>query len=188
MKTIPFNKHIVLSVLLAVVIVTILNRIIPPHVDPVFNVVVSKNRTSISDIHQPRDVEMSKQVKVDRINLADKSRFRHAKLGDIGYAGDFFVDIDAPFTVKKAGEYSFYVGSDDGFALSVDNKKLCEWTHDRPLTTDACHVQLSEGSHTFKLVYFQGYGNAGLVMSYGLKNDSKQYLAGDNSKYISFDK
>lgn len=186
MKSIPLNKNTVFSVLLAIIVVAIINRIVPPFVSPIFNVVISKNRVAITDIHQPRDIEMAKTVKVDRINLADKSRFRHPKLGDIGYSGDFFVDIDAPFVVKKAGDYVFYVGSDDGFVFSVDGKQLCEWTHDRPLTVDPCRVNLSAGEHKFKLVYFQGYGNAGLTMSYANAADGRQYLAGDNSKYISF--
>ena len=186
MKAIPFNKNIVFSILLAVIVFAIVNRVVPPHVSPVFDVVISKNRVGITDIHQARDIEMTKTVKIDRINLADKSRFRHPKLGDIGYSGDFFVDIDAPFTVKKPGDYIFFLGSDDGFAFSVDGKQLCECTHDRPLTVDSCRVNLTEGKHNFKLVYFQGYGNAGLTMAYAFATDGKQYLAGDDSKYISF--
>jgi hypothetical protein len=186
MTTISLNKNIVLSALLAVVMGVILNRVIPPHVDAVFSLVISKNRVGITDIHQARDIEMTKTVMVDRIDLADKSRFRHAKLGEIGYANDFFVDIDSPFSVKVAGDYIFYVGSDDGFVLNVDNKKLCEWTHDRPLTIDNCRVQLTEGEHQFKLSYFQGYGNAGLTMSYANADNGTQYLAGKNSKYIKF--
>ncbi len=186
MKTIPFNRNIVFSAVLAVVIIAIVNRVTPPYVSPVFDVVISKNRVSITDIHQPRDIELSKTVKIDRIDLAEQSRFRHRKLGDIGYAGDFFVDIDAPFTVKKAGDYIFYLGSDDGFVFSVDGKKLCEWTHARPLTVDLCRVNLSEGKHNFKLAYFQGFGNAGLTMGYAHGESGTQYIAGEDSRYISF--
>jgi len=188
MKAIPFNKNIVFSVLLAVIVFAIVNRIIPPHVSPVFDVVISKNRSSITDIHQTRDIEISRTAKVDVIDLADKSRFRHSKLGDLGYANDFFVDINAPFTVKKSGDYIFFVGSDDGFALSIDDRQICEWTHDRPLTVDPCRINLSEGPHKFKLEYFQGFGNAGLTMGYAFASDGKQYIAGDDSKYISFSK
>ena len=187
MKTSFFDKNIAFSILLVVVIGSILDRIIPPSVDPVFSMVVSKNRSGITNIHQTRDIELSKTIMIDRINLADKSRFRHAKLGDLGYGGDFFADFDAPFTVKIAGDYQFFVASDDGFIFSVDNKQLCEWTHDRPLTTDTCHVNLSQGEHRFKLSYFQGYGNAGLIMSYANTSNGTQYLAGENSKFIQFD-
>ena len=186
MKYISFNKNSALSLLLIIIIGAMIYRITPAYVAPVFNLVISKNRVSIVDIHQPRDIEMSKTVKVDVIDLAEKSRFRHKKLGDIGYSGDFFVDVDAPFVVKKAGEYFFFLGSDDGFIFSVDGKQLCEWTHDRPLTTDMCRVTLNEGTHNFKLTYFQGYGNAGLQMSYAFAQDGKQYFAGKDSKYIKF--
>ncbi|RYY73717.1 MAG: serine protease [Gammaproteobacteria bacterium] len=186
MKAIPFNKNIVFSVVLAVITYAIVNRVIPPHVTPVFDVVISKNRSSITDVNQARDIELSKTVKIDLINLAEKSRFRHPKLGDIGYANDFFVDINAPFTVKRAGEYVFFLSSDDGFSFSVDGKQLCEFAKDRPLSTDTCRVNLTEGKHTFKLTYFQGGGMAGLTMSYAFASDGKQYLAGDDSKYISF--
>lgn len=186
MKAIPFNKNIVFSVLLAIIAMAIVNRALPPYVSSVFELVISKNRVSITDIHQPRDIEFTKMVSVDRIDLAEDNRFRHHKLGDIGYAGDFFVDINAPFMVKKAGDYIFYLGSDDGFIFSVDGKQLCEWTHDRPLTVDPCRINLSEGKHTFKLVYFQGFGNAGLTMSYAYREDGTQYVAGENSRYIKF--
>ncbi len=186
MKSSLFNKNIAFSAVLVVIVGTILNRIIPPSVDPVFSAVISKNRIGITDIHQARDIEISKTVMIERIDLADKSRFRHAKLGDIGYSNDFFVDFDAPFTVKVAGDYQFFLASDDGFVFSVDDKPLCEWNRDRPITTDTCNVNLSPGEHRFKLSYFQGYGNAGLIMSYANTGDGTQYLAGENSKFLSF--
>ena len=180
-------KNIAFSVILAVIAIVIVHRIIPSHVDAVFTMTVSKNRVSITNIHQARDIELSKQVKIDRINLADKSRFRHEKLGDLGYAGDFFADINAPFTVKVEGDYYFYVASDDGFAFSVDSVQLCQWERDRPLTTDVCHVHLAAGVHQFALSYFQGYGNAGLIVNYSNSAEGKQYFAGENSKYVKFD-
>lgn len=185
------NKNTILSVILIVVIGAIFNKIIPPHVDHVFSMVVSKNRSTITDIHQVRDIVVSKTVMIDRINLADKSRFRHPKLGDLGYGDYFFADIDAAFQVHIAGDYNFYVGSDDGFALSIDGKEICQWTHkpgqsDRPFATDTCSIRLTEGEHRFLLSYYQGYGNAGLVMSYSNSSSESQYLAGQNSKFISF--
>lgn len=181
-----FNRNDSFSALLLVVIVAIGYRITPVHVDPVFTMTLSKNRSTIVDVHQARDIEVSQTVSIDRIDLADKSRFRHPKLGDLGYGNDFWADINAEFMVKKAGSYSFYVGSDDGFILSIDGRQLCEWTHDRPLTTDACTINLTEGNHKFSLVYFQGYGNAGLTMQYAFNSDGTMYFAGDNSKYLKF--
>lgn len=186
MKSSLFNKNSVFSVLLAVVSIAIIYRITPPYVNPVFDLVISKNRAAITNIHQPRDIELSKVVKVDRIDLAEKSRFRHKKLGDIGYAGDFFVDINSTFTVKKAGAYTFYLGSDDGFIFSVDGKHSCEWPSERPFSVNGCQINLDKGEHRFTLTYYQGFGNAGLTMEYAFTEDSTQYFAGENSEYISF--
>lgn len=185
------NRNIIFSALLVVVIGVILYKITPPYVESVFTLVVSKNRTSITDIHQVRDIEISKTFKIDRIDLAEKSRFRHKKLGDLGFGNDYFADVEAPFTVRIAGDYVFYIGSDDGFAFEVDGRQVCEWTHskdqhDRPFATDSCHIRLKEGEHRFKLSYYQGFGNAGLVMSYSNTTNSSQYLAGQDSKFISF--
>ena len=186
MNAMSLNKNTIFSIVLAIITSAIIYRITPTYVNDVFTLVISKNRTTITDIHQTRDIEMSKVVKLDHLNLVNKSRFRHPKLGDIGYSGDFFVDINAPFLVKKAGDYVFYLGSDDGYVFSVDGKKICEWTHDRPFTTDICHVNLSAGKHNFTLAYFEGYGNSGLSVSYALSTDGTQYVAGDNSKYLAF--
>lgn len=191
MNKLFFNKNTLFSALLVLVVAVILNKIIPPYVENVFTLVVSKNRTSIQDIHQVRDIETSKTFKIDRIDLASKSRFRHTKLGDLGFGNDFFADVDAPFTVHIAGDYIFYIGSDDGFAFEVDGRQVCEWTHtkdqhDRPFSTDSCHIRLKEGEHRFKLSYYQGFGNAGLEMRYSNTTSSTQYLAGQNSKFISF--
>lgn len=191
MNKLFFDKNVALSAVLVVVIVAIVNKVMPAHVDHVFDLVVSKNRTAITDIHQVRDIEVSKTISIDRINLAEKSRFRHPKLGDLGFGEYFFADIDAAFNVHVAGDYIFYVGSDDGFSLDIDGRQICEWKHkpgqsDRPFETDTCHIRLKEGEHRFKLSYYQGYGNAGLVMSYSNASSNSQYLAGQNSKFISF--
>lgn len=189
---IPYvNKNTIFSALLLVIVAVILNKVIPPYVENVFTLVVSKNRTSIQDIHQVRDIETSKTFHIDRIALAEKSRFRHKKLGDLGFGNDYFADIEAPFTVKIAGDYVFYIGSDDGFAFEVDGRQVCEWTHakdqhDRPFATDSCHIRLKEGEHRFKLSYYQGFGNSGLEMNYSNTTSGTQYLAGQDSKFISF--
>ncbi len=186
MSNFTINKNTAFSMVMAICIYAILDRIIPPSVKPVFDLVMSKNATGITDIRQQRDIQLVKKISVDRIDLADKSRFRHAKIGDIGFGNDFFVDITSSFTVKQAGEYIFYLGSDDGFIFAIDGKELCSWANDRPLSKTPCKMNLNVGEHTFVLNYFQGYGNAGLIMSYAYAKDGEQYIAGTNSKYIEF--
>lgn len=180
------TKNSVLSVLLGLLIIAVLFRITPAYVDPVIKLVISKNRATITNIHQPRDIELTKEAMVDKLDLADKNKFRHPKLGELGYTNDFFVDVNHEITVKKEGEYRFYVSSDDGFSLNIDGKMLCEHVRDRPLTTQSCLTRLSVGKHQVNLVYFQGFGNAGLRVEYASTKDDDMHTFGEDSKYITF--
>jgi hypothetical protein len=187
MKPIPFNKNTVLSVILLATCALIINRIIPVSVDPVLKLVISKNRISINDINQTRDIESSKEIMVDVLDIAEQNRFKHAKLGELGYAGDFFVDLNTTFTVKQAGNYHFIVASDDGFKLTIDDKLLCHFSGVRGLSTQNCSTTLSEGEHRLQLNYFQGYANAGLKVQYTKVNSNKTYWVGENSASLRFD-
>lgn len=180
------NKNTVFSVLLALVAVVILNRIIPPSVDPVIKLEIAKNREPIHNVHQARNIELHKVVMVDKLDLAHKNRFIHPKLGNIGYADSFFVDIKEEFRVKTTGQYLFKIGSDDGFSAKINGELLCEHVGDRPFSVQNCPAKLPAGNHLFELTYFQGYGNAGLTVEY-LKAGTKPHFFGENSRHITFD-
>jgi hypothetical protein len=180
------NKNTVFSALLALILVLIAVRITPVHVDQVVKVVITKNATSIGNIHQERNISTTKEVMVDRLNLLDKSRFSHPKLGNIAnVTDDFFVDVDHSIKITKADNYRFMIGSDDGFSLSIDNKLLCEHQTDRPYSVQACMIFLTEGTHQFHLSYFQGFGNSGLTVEYA-RGDEKQHWFGDDSDSVEF--
>lgn len=180
-------KNTAFSILLALVVIAILYRITPPSVDPVITLVISKNRTDIHNIHQVRNIEFSREVMVDELNLSNENRFRHPKLGNIGYADRFFVDINKEFNVKSSGKYLFRIGSDDGFSAKINGKLLCEFVGDRPFSMQNCPVSLPAGTHSFELSYFQGFGNSGLSVEYKKAGGDKLRFFGDNSKYIRFD-
>lgn len=183
---VSLNKNWIFSALLLVVVVLILQRITPESVDPVVKLVISKNRVSIGNIYQQRNIEFTKEVMVDRINLLEKSRFSHPVLGNIaGYNEDYFVDINHSIKVQKAGQYRFLVGSDDGFSLSIDGKKICEHLSDRPFSVQPCPVQLSAGTHQFSLSYYQGFGNSGLTVQYAQGSERPRWF-GDDSSNIKF--
>lgn len=180
------TKNWFFSVALALVSALIIYRIIPITVDPVVKLVISKNRVSISNIYQQRDIENTKEVWVDVLNLEYKSRFSHPKLGNIAdYAEDFFVDVDHKITVKKTDTYRFLVGSDDGFSLKVDGKLLCEHLGDRPFTVQPCVVHLTEGEHQVQVSYFQGYGNSGFTVEYARGDENPRWF-GDDSSSVKF--
>lgn len=180
------NKNSLLSALLALVAILIIVRITPPSVDPIVKLVISKNRTGITNIHQPRDIEATREVMVDRVNLHHKGRFSHPKLGNIAdYSDDFFVDINHSIKVTKADSYRFILGSDDGFSISVDGKLLCEFAGDRPYTAQPCITFLSEGIHQIQISYFQGFANSGLTVQYARGNEKPRWF-GDDSDNVKF--
>lgn len=182
------NKNTFFSIALALVAISIVIRIMPVTVDPVLKLVISKNKVSISDINQARDIERSQEIMVDVLNIAEQNRFQHPVLGELGYGNDFFVDVEAPFTVKQAGNFQFVVGSDDGFILSINGKQLCNYPGSRPLGTQNCrNIKLAEGQHLLKLNYYQGYGHAGLKVQYRNAGSSKLYWVGENSDALQFD-
>ena len=180
------NKNSIFTALIALTVIIILVRITPVSVDPVVKVVISKNRVGINNIYQQRDIEFTREVMIDKINLLDKSRFSHPKLGNIAtYSDDFFVDVDHKITVKQADTYRFLMGSDDGFSLSIDGKLVCEHLGDRPYTVQPCLIFLSEGDHQVHISYFQGFGNSGFTVEYA-RGDEKPRYFGEDSKSVKF--
>lgn len=176
------TKNTIFSILLALVSILIIYRVIPVSVDQVVKLVINKNRVSISNIYQPRDVEFTREVWVDVLNLEYKSRFAHAKLGNIAtYTDDFFVDVDHKIKVKASDTYRFLIGSDDGFSLKVDGKIICEHLGDRPFSVQHCSVHLSEGEHQVQISYFQGFGNSGFTVEYARGNEKPRWFGEDSS-------
>ncbi len=185
-KDMLLNKNSIFSALLALVVVLILVRITPVSVDPVVKLVISKNRTNIANIYQARDIESSREVMVDRLELLEKSRFRHPELGNIAiYNDDFFVDVNHTITIKQADNYRFLMGSDDGFSLRIDGKLICEHLGDRPYSVQVCMIYLSEGQHQVSMSYFQGFGNSGFTAQYA-RGDEKPRWFGEDSSSVKF--
>lgn len=185
-KKVLLSKNSLFTALWLVIVVLILIRITPVYVDPVVKLVISKNRVGITNIYQQRDIEFTKEVMVDRLNLFEKNRFLHPKLGNVAtYADDFFVDVNHQINVLQAGQFRFIVGSDDGFFLNIDGKKICEFVADRPYSAQPCFAELTKGTHQFTLSYFQGYGNSGLTVEYA-HGDGRQYWFGDDSAALEF--
>lgn len=178
---VTLNKNTITSILLIIISGLIIYRITPVHVPNNIEVTISKNRTSLNNIHQKRDITKSFKVKLDKLNLYHKGKFGHPKLGNIAKASDdFFLDIDQNFTITKEGNYQFLVGSDDGFSLKIDGKKLCEHTKDRPYSVQHCTTYLKEGKHRLEASYFQGFGNSGFTLQYKTP-DGKTFWFGENS-------
>lgn len=180
------SKNSVLSALLLIVVVLIVNQLIPPSVDAVISLKLSKNKDQIKSIDQTRDITLTKEMMIDVVNLAEKNHFSHPVLGVLGWGENFFADIETTFMVKKEGRYRFEVGSDDGFELKIDDKRLCIFKGDRPFKKRICSVKLDAGKHRLHLSYFQGYGNAGLTLKYTDSPSNSLRFWGKASNFIEY--
>jgi hypothetical protein len=182
---ITFNKDFFTSLLLVIVISAIVYRITPVYVEKNIKVIISKNKGAIANIYQPRNIDTTREVIIDKLNLIHKGKFGHPKLGNIAKASEeFFLDVDQWFNVEKSGNYVFKVGSDDGFTLNIDGKKLCEHLADRPYSIDTCSIFLNKGAHHLAASYFQGYGNSGFTLEYQFE-DGSAYWFGENSAALT---
>jgi len=182
------NQNSIFSVLLVLLFSLVISHITPPSLDENMELILSKSRAHITTIDQTRSISTVRNIMIDEVNLHEKSRFYHPKLGILGWSNDFFADIQSSFTVSKAGTYRFVVGSDDGFALEIDGKRLCSFASDRAYSRQNCSARLTEGDHQLKLSYFQGYGNAGLTLQYLTEQKGKLRYWGENSKELKIKK
>jgi len=187
MIKIPFNSNTLFSALLVLFFALIVNRITPPSVDKVLELVFSKNRAHIANINQPRSISETRTVMIDTLKLHERNKLAHPKLGPlVAWNDDFYVDMTTNFVVKNSDTYYFTVGSDDGFKLSLDGKELCKYPGDRAYLEQRCSARLTEGKHTLLLNYFQGYGHSGLTLQYSKGHDGKKRYWGDDSKDIKY--
>ncbi len=173
-----------LSCLLLIVVLFIVVHLLPASVDNNLLLSLQKNKVAIEHLNQPRNIEFSKTVFLDKLDLSRDNRFAHPELGDVGFSDNFFAEVETEFEVLQQGEYRFLVASDDGFALEIDGEELCRFTTNRPIRAQVCRVRLEEGTHSFKLRYYQGVGHAGLKVQYRRKGDADLHWFGEDSEYL----
>lgn len=164
----------------------LLRAIWPLQVEPMLRLVLERNAVAITHLDQPRRIVESREVLVDRLDLARGGRLRHAELGDIGYAEHFFLTLRKRFTVRAAGDYRFVIASDDGFSLRLDSRPLCADPRPRALNTQVCGLHLEAGEHEFALDYFQGSGQSGLSLQYGRQDQARNFWFGEDSEHFRF--
>ncbi len=79
----------------------------------------------------------------------------------------FAFHYDGSLTIPTAGQYTFYLQSDDGSKLWIDNTLVLDhdgahWYWEKA----SAPVTLAAGTHTIKVDYYEGYGNEYLALSW----------------------
>lgn len=165
--------------------VLIAYKTIPTKVDPTIKITIYPQNKPIFSIDDQKTQKNAKTFFADSIEFGGAS-FGHPKLGGLGFDFNFFADLNSKIEAAKGGEYVFSIYSDDGFRLFVDEKPICEFKTDRPMTKTQCPVFLEKGEHEIRLIYFQGGGNMGLKGFYREKENKKEKLIGKSDKNIKF--
>lgn len=88
---------------------------------------------------------------------------------------EFALLIEGMIQIKKEGEYEFFIQSNDGSRLLIDNQLVID--HDGPHGADiekAGKITLSKGIYPIKLDYFQAGGGMFLRLQYSTPGIEKQ--------------
>ncbi len=109
--------------------------------------------------------------------LPDFSKLKPHREGDVtdglvqlkldDYKNDFGVVFTGKIEAPKDGDYSFYLASDDGGRIAIDGKPVVEHDGIHPASPiREGKVKLKQGTHDFRLEYFQAQGGAELFAAW----------------------
>jgi PA14 domain len=68
----------------------------------------------------------------------------------------FGIDYHASFWVRTPGEYKFWMASDDGAILQIDDKEIINLDGLHEVNQASGHINLEPGLHTMHVPYYQG--------------------------------
>ncbi|MAT48550.1 MAG: hypothetical protein CMA27_01825, partial [Euryarchaeota archaeon] len=78
--------------------------------------------------------------------------------------------------IDIAGNYTFYINSDDGSKLWIDNQVIVENIGTHAMREESGTVFLNPGFHSLRLEFFENFGWAGLELKWESDNFGKQYV------------
>jgi len=180
------DKNFTLMALALSGAIFLLIKTTPQSIKQTVKTTIYQQKESIKSIDSPMDTKNSKTFFVDSADFLNPNSLKHPKLGELGFRSNFFANFESQIDVKSSQEYIFSIYSDDGFKLFIDEKPICEFSLDRPLTKTECPIFLDSKVHKIKILYFQGGGNMGFRGLYRGKNEKKETLIGVDSKNINF--
>ena len=92
--------------------------------------------------------------------------------------GDYAIRFTTFVRIATAGEYRFWIGSDDGSRLIIDDQVVIDNNGVHPHQEKSGRMMLAAGFHKAIVEYFQGGGEATLDVQVSSRNLSRQPLAG----------
>ncbi len=88
---------------------------------------------------------------------------------------NFSVRWEGEININVTSEYTFFIISDDGVRLSIDNRMIIDNWNPQPPTEKSGTIQLEEGkSYSVIIDYFEESGGEAMIFGWESKNFSKQ--------------
>lgn len=100
-------------------------------------------------------------------------------LGVTEKGGDFGLVFSGYLNVAEAGEYVFYLASDDGSALYLDGERIVNNDGIHASREKNAEVRLEPGLHLIRVEYFDAGGGRDLIVQWQGPGFDKRALAGD---------
>lgn len=94
-------------------------------------------------------------------------------------ADDFALRFSGNVIVPTAGKYTFFVASDDGSRIYLDDKLLVDNDRLQGMTERSGTVELTAGPHKLMVTYFDNGGGDGLSVAWSGPGIQKQAIAAD---------
>lgn len=99
------------------------------------------------------------------------------EINDLG--NQFAVLFTGMIDIKLEGDYTFYLSSNDGSKLFIDDKEIVDADGAHGFGEISGQVFLTKGTHQIKLEYFQAGGGKGLELRYSGPKTEKQFIPAD---------
>ena len=92
-------------------------------------------------------------------------------------ADAFALRFTGMISIPKAGKYTFFIASDDGSRIYLDDKLLVDNDRLQGMTEKSGTVQLTAGAHPIVVTYFDNGGGDGLEVAWSGPDFKKQKIA-----------
>ena len=98
----------------------------------------------------------------DSLKPESETKVDQLKIDDV--PGSFAVTFDSFLQITQAGDYTFFLASDDGSRLIIDGKTIIDLDGIHPESVQSKTVKLEAGIFPIRILYFEGGGQRALKL------------------------
>lgn len=110
---------------------------------------------------------------IDQKDFVKKGTVNNFSLDITQRPDSFAIAFDGYIEILEKGIYDFYIKSDDGSQLFIDNKLIVDNDGSHSARLKSGRVALESGLHTIRVLYFEDYMGEELNVYYSNKKQEK---------------